>query len=443
MARDVSPVRWRFTNKTMNLKRTSWMAIAGTVLFLQGLLIWQLWRVQVLAPIRDSRVLMIATLMLILTALLCVGEQWLHRRLTREIRLTGDQLRLAMKSGHAVAWHWDLKDGWDVLLGDLDTMFGITRDQQAGDVTDFVRYVHPEDQPAMWKAVAEARESGREFRTELRLVRNDGTIRWVTARGRPQYAANGAPERLYGITMDITERHEMEEQLRESQDRLAGFSQRLLEAHELERARIAQQLHDDIGQRMAVMTMDLDGLMHLLPLSAADLRVRIATMSNHAIDLAKDVQAISHCLHSSRLDHLGIALTAAAFCHELSQRHGIAIQFSAGEVPDKFPTDVALCLFQVLQEAVNNAVKHGHPRQVTVGLRASDAGARLDIVDDGCGFDPVLAMKGPGLGLISMHERLGLVGGELRIESRPGAGTAIRASAPLRNPDADRLPAAD
>jgi len=426
----------------MTLKRTFWMAIVGIVLLLQALLIWQLWWVQALAPIRESRVLIIATLILILTAVLCVGEQWLHRRLAQEIRLTGDQLRLAMKSGRAVAWNWDLKSGWDVLLGDLATIFGIARDQQAGDVADFVRYVHEEDQPAMWEAVAEARESGREFRTSLRVVRNDGTIRWVTARGRFQYAANGAPERLFGIAMDITERHEMEEQLRESQDRLAGFSQRLLEAHELERARIARELHDDIGQRMAVMTMDLDGLMHLLPLSTADLRVRIATMSNRAIDLAKDVQAISHRLHSSKLDHLGIALAAAAFCHELSQHHGIAIQFSAGEIPDKLPNDVALCLFRVLQEAVTNAVRHGHPRQVTVGLRASDADVRLDIVDDGSGFDPVLAMKGPGLGLISMRERLRLVGGELRIESRPGAGTAIRARAPLRNPDAHDLPPA-
>lgn len=426
----------------MTLKRTSWLAIVGTVLLLQTLLIWQLWRVRALAPIRESRVLIIATLVLSLTALLCVGEEWLHRRLTREIRLTGDQLRLAMKSGHAVAWNWDLKSGWDVLLGDLDTMFGIASDQQAGDVADFVRYVHPEDQPAMWEAMAEARESGRELRTSLRIVRTDGTIRWVTARGRFHYAASGAPERLFGIAMDITERHEMEEQLRESQDRLAGFSQRLLEAHELERARIARELHDDIGQRMAVMTMDLDGLMHLLPLSTADLRVRIATISNRAIDLAKDVQAISRRLHSSRLDHLGIALAAAAFCRELSQHHGIAIQFSAGEIPDKLPKDIALCLFRVLQEAVNNAVRHGRPRQITVGLSASDADVRLDIVDDGIGFDPVLAMNGPGLGLISMHERLGLVGGELRIESRPGAGTAIRARAPLRDPGAHRLPAA-
>ena len=271
----------------MTLKRTSWLVIVGTVLLLQAFLIWQLWQVQALAPIRESRILITATLILILTALLCVGEQWLHRRLTREIRLTGDQLRLSMKS--------------------------------------------------------------------------------------------------------------------------------LLEAHELERERIARELHDDIGQRMAVMTMDLDSLMHLLPLSTADLRVRIATMSNRAIDLAKDVQAISHRLHSSKLEHLGIALAAAAFCHELSQRHGVAIPFSAGEMPDKLPKDVALCLFRVLQEAVDNAVRHGHPRQVTVELSASDADVRLDIVDDGIGFDPVLAMKGPGLGLISMHERLGLIGGELRI----------------------------
>src|SRR6186997_3340972 len=109
----------------MTLKRTSWLAIVGTVLLLQAFLIWQLWRVQALASIRESRVLIIASLILILTALLCVGEQWRHRRLTREIRLTGEQVRLAMKSGHAVAWNWDLKSGWDLLLGDLVTMFGI------------------------------------------------------------------------------------------------------------------------------------------------------------------------------------------------------------------------------------------------------------------------------------------------------------------------------
>ena len=115
--------------------------------------------------------------------------------------------------------------------------------------------------------------------------------------------------------------------------------------------------------------MDLDGLGQALPLATTDLRTRIRALSDRALELAKDIQSISHDLHSSKLDYLGLVSASAAFCRELSEQQNVDIDFSHDDIPDDVPKDVALCLFRVLQEAVTNAVKHAGVRHVTVALR--------------------------------------------------------------------------
>jgi signal transduction histidine kinase len=184
---------------------------------------------------------------------------------------------------------------------------------------------------------------------------------------------------------------------------------------------------------MAVLTMELDGLSQALPLSTSESRSRLRGVSNRTLDLARDIQAISHSLHSSKLDYLGIASASSGFCRELSEQQRVAIAFKAENIPDSVPKDVALCLFRVLQEAVNNAVRHAVVDHVDVTLRGCDAALELEVADAGIGFDPDSAVRGRGLGLVSMDERLSLVNGTLTIESKPGMGTTIRANVPLHS----------
>jgi signal transduction histidine kinase len=205
---------------------------------------------------------------------------------------------------------------------------------------------------------------------------------------------------------------------------------KLTTAYERDRSRIARQLHDDIGQRLALLTLDLDLVDQALPLSTADLRERLRHLSDRVLELAKDVQAMSHSLHSSSLEFLGIVAASAAYCREVSQESGVRIEFRDQDVPDHVAPEVALTLFRVLQEAVGNAVKHAEVSQLSVSLHAGVDGLQLEIADRGSGFDPDTVLRGRGLGIVAMQERVRLVRGELAIESRPGGGTTIRACVP-------------
>jgi signal transduction histidine kinase len=215
---------------------------------------------------------------------------------------------------------------------------------------------------------------------------------------------------------------------------------RLIEAHEADRTRIASELHDDIGQRMAVLTMNLDALEKALPLSTSEARTRIRELSDQTLQLARDIQALSHRLHPPKLDYLGLASASAAFCREVSTRRNVDIVFSHDGIPDGLPGDVALALFRVIQEAVTNAVTHAGVGRVVVTLRGIANEIRLEIVDAGVGFDVDAVLSGRGVGLVGMRERMRLVSGDLDVESRPGAGTSIRARVPLSG--ADSSPAA-
>ena len=210
---------------------------------------------------------------------------------------------------------------------------------------------------------------------------------------------------------------------------------RLIEAHEAERTRIAGELHDDIGQRMAVLTMDLDALGQALPLPTDEARTRVRALGDRTLQLARDIQGLSHWLHPPKLEYLGVASASASFCREVSRQQNVDIAFSHDGIPDGVPNHVALSLFRVLQEAVTNAVTHAGVHDVAVTLRGSPEEIRLEIVDSGVGFDRDAVLNGRALGLIGMQERVRMVNGDLVIESRPGAGTSIRARMPLSGAD--------
>ena len=213
-------------------------------------------------------------------------------------------------------------------------------------------------------------------------------------------------------------------------ERMKAIEALLIEAHEAERTRVAGALHDDIGQRLAVLTMDLDALSKALPLPTTEVRARIDALSDRAIDLGKDIQALSHQLYPAKLDYLGLVSASASFCRDLSKQHHVEIAFSHDGVPETVPATVALPVFRVLQEAVTNVVKHAGVRHATVALGGSPGEIRVEIVDAGRGFDPDAVLSGHAPGLIGMRERARVLGGEVFIRSRPGEGTSISARVP-------------
>lgn len=287
--------------------------------------------------------------------------------------------------------------------------------------------LHPDDVERCRGVYERAFEQREAFQMEQRLRRHDLEYRWVVTAGVPRYNADGSFVGYIGTAVDITERKLAEEAL-------STVSQKLIEAHEDERTRIARELHDDISQRLALMSVRLDLLKQNPQASGADLEQEIAEVYQETVDLATDVQALSHDLHPPKLDLLGLDAAVAGFCNEVSHRLGVTIDVHFENVPKALPREISLCLYRVLQEALQNAVKHGGARCAEVSLNGHSNTIGLTVRDSGAGFDADKVTKGPGLGLTSMRERLKVVGGQLSIDSQPGGGTTIHAVAPLYLP---------
>jgi PAS domain S-box-containing protein len=288
--------------------------------------------------------------------------------------------------------------------------------------------VHKEDLKPCLETYSQAFDRRAPFNVEYRLRRHDREYRWILDIGVPRFNANGIFAGYIGSCVDITDRKLGEEAL-------ASVGRRLIEAHEEERTWIARELHDDIVQRIALLAIELEQCDHEALGSVVDMHEYLQHARQRLFDLGTDIQALSHRLHSSKLEYLGLVATARSFCQESSEQRNVRIEFSHSDVPATIPKEISLCLFRVLQEALQNAVKHSAEQNFTVEVRGTKEGISLAVRDSGIGFDWQDAMNRRGLGLISMRERLRLVNGELSIESEPGRGTTVLARVPLGQKD--------
>jgi len=237
---------------------------------------------------------------------------------------------------------------------------------------------------------------------------------------------------IAGLIATSARRRRAEASLRASHLQVRDLAGRLITAQEQERARIARELHDDVCQRMALLGIELTRLRETLPHGAVDARDQVRSLDHAVTALTKNVQGISHQLHSSKLEYFGLAVAADYFCKEVSSKSLIPIEYVHANVPVNLDKDVAISLFRVLQEALSNVVKHAGAQHCWVTLRGIGDEVKLHVIDDGQGFDAHAALRGHGLGLVSMQERLRLVNGDVFIDSEAGAGTTVRASAPMR-----------
>ena len=219
-------------------------------------------------------------------------------------------------------------------------------------------------------------------------------------------------------------------ELRTSFDRIRELGVRLLGAQEAERSRIARELHDDISQQLAVLAIDLQSLTRFGRNQIDDGRELARVAVDRVQGIAKSVHELSHRLHPAKLRLIGLVGALRSLQRELA-RNDVDITFTHDNVPPALPQDLALSLFRVVEEALQNAVKHGGARKISVHLDRHDDALTLTIADDGIGFD-LGAAWGKGLGLISMHERLEAMGGTLTIQSKAGAGTCLEAIVQLR-----------
>jgi PAS domain S-box-containing protein len=299
---------------------------------------------------------------------------------------------------------------------------GLTLDRVLG--RGWQQALHAADLSRVVETVKSANDRRVPFQVEYRIRRHDGEYRWFFDQGVPRFNLDGSFAGHIGSAVDVTERKLAEEAL-------SGMSRKLIEAQEEERTWLARELHDDINQRIAFLSVLLKRAIQELPDSAAAAKQQLEDLYDRAGALGLDVQALSHRLHSSKLDYLGLGTAAAGFCRELSDQHQVEVDFRSGDLPKDLPNEVSLCLFRVLQEALQNAAKHSGSNHFRVTLEHDQNEIRLLVEDSGKGFSPEEARSGRGVGLASMTERLKLVHGQLSISSRPGGGTVVSGRVPL------------
>ena len=234
----------------------------------------------------------------------------------------------------------------------------------------------------------------------------------------------------FAIYQDITER-------RRSEEKLQALRNRLTRTQEEERSRIARDLHDDIGQRLALLTIDLEQIKLASEKVSAALAAELQMLARTASEITTDVHNVSRRLHPSQVELLGLAPALHNFCREFADRNGMKIQFTSAPLACRLQDDASLCLFRVAQEAIRNVQKHSGSSYAVVELEETPGALRLRITDQGAGFDPAAADSTQGLGLLSMEERLRSLGGELLVHTSPGGGTCIEASIPV----AQKVPA--
>jgi PAS domain S-box-containing protein len=302
----------------------------------------------------------------------------------------------------------------------FEELTGWRRDEVAGRSQSEIKlWVDPERRSAFLKRLL-AQGNARDL--EIRIRRKDGQIR--TTLGSAELIEVDGEKCCLSVWADITDRKQAEEAL-------ASVSHKLIEAQEKERTRIARELHDDINQQVALAAVELEGLQQSNPNLDSEARRRMKALVKRISDIGMEVQAISHRLHSSKLEILGLVSACRSFCREVAQQHKVTVDFAADGVPESVLQDVSLCVFRILQESLNNAIKYSGTDHFDVRLGTVSDEIQLTVRDCGVGFDAPAALSGHGLGLISMRERASLVKGTISITSKPMSGTEITLRIPI------------
>jgi signal transduction histidine kinase len=259
------------------------------------------------------------------------------------------------------------------------------------------------------------------FVSEYRIRRNDGNYRWILDNGVPRFEPDGTFVGFIGTCIDITERKEAEVRLRQ-------LSSQLIHAQETERFRIGQELHDDLSQRAAVLALRLSDLSRN-HIQNQPLKNEFDRMREQVVDLCKDIARVSHQLHPITLNRLGLAVALRSLCDQLRDDHR-AVLFDCDDELPPIESQLSISLYRIAQEALRNALTHSGAACIEVELKATETNISLSIRDTGCGFD-VTSIGSAGLGLSGMAERMRNADGDLTIQSSPGSGTSVIATAPL------------
>lgn len=228
--------------------------------------------------------------------------------------------------------------------------------------------------------------------------------------------------------------HKLRQPIQPRRGRRRGFNRSLaahaLVAQEAERRRVGREMHDDLAQNVALLEFQIEAMTRRLR-AEPQVVLELESLRGCVAMLAEDVHRICHRLHPVILDNLGLVRGIQFLCEEHTRTSGIKAEFLHGDLPDQLPVNLSLCIYRVVQEALQNVARHSKAPEATVTLHKTRTGIRVVVCDNGCGFDPNAVAAKSRLGLVFASERVKLVGGRCMVCSAPGKGTRISAFVPL------------
>jgi PAS domain S-box-containing protein len=338
------------------------------------------------------------------------GEEALHQ--------SEQRFRLAAEAGKMYSFEWDVATGVVVRSPERVKVIGASEPLRLSH-EQFMNTVHSDDRPNFIAAIARLTPEKPTAEVIYRLQNSDGSLVCLRSCGRAFFDSQGKLLRVIGMVADITD-------LKRAEEAASGMTRKLVEAQEQERARIGRELHDDITQRLTLLSLKMEEIDE----NPSNMRSHLAKLRADMIQISTDIEALSRELHSTKLHYLGLVAATKSWCREFGDRHKVRVIFTSN-ISSNPSFEVGRSLFRILQEATSNAVKYSGIDSVEVRLWDDASEIHLRVHDSGRGFDVNVALQGEGLGLTSMRERVRLINGTISIDSMPNRGTTIYVHVPL------------
>jgi PAS domain S-box-containing protein len=355
-----------------------------------------------------------------------------HKQTVADLRRALAQLTESQALARLGSWEWDIANEIMLWSEELYRLHGVNPAEFRITYENSLELVHPDDRAFVRETVDRAYREGGSYVCEHRVVRPDGSIRWWESRGTALSDARGKPLKLFGTVHDITEQKLASDALARSRAQLRDFAGRLRSASEKERSFIAREIHDELGQALTALKMDVFSLKNGLPASArAQLEPGTKEMAALIDTMIDKVRTLAAELRPAVLDSLGLAAAVEWAVQQFARRTGIRCELDLPTEQLRIDADRSIDVFRILQEALANVVRHAEASSVHVHLRATPGELVLEVHDNGRGISPSEIENVASFGLLGMRERALFWGGEIGIRAAPQGGTCAIVCIPL------------
>jgi PAS domain S-box-containing protein len=354
-----------------------------------------------------------------------------RKKVEEKLRQSESLLAEAEHLAHVGSWSLDLRTQMVTWSKELYVIFGIKPSEFDHTLEEVIGFSHPDDRSFIENVVAEAVKTHKPYSFYYRMIRPDRNERILHVSGAVMTDEQKNPIRMYGAVQDVTERRKAEETLHQSYKQIRALTNHLQNIREEERIHMAREIHDELGQKLTVMKMDVSWLHKKVNGSNVIIRQKLQDLNELLDATLESVRKISTELRPSLLDDLGLAAAMEWHLKEFEKRSGIKTYFNQPDVELQFDDASKIAIFRIFQESLTNVARHSKANDVKIELVRTKDQVSLRIQDNGKGFDIQRAMDGKTLGILGMKERAESLGWRFEIKTYPESGTTVAVTIPF------------